>query len=145
MTGATTVPMPVPIVSILFQDRGSHAQTALTIESLREIDPNFRVFGRSTDRDIRVRRSLQTSQAVTNDEDSRAETSERSVQDARPCYQRSDSVEAEAPDESGFVAIVAEDPVRMAKGGERVGAEVGGLQTRGAGAGDVQDVLEVFV
>lgn len=33
----------------------------------------------------------------------------------------------------------------MAKGGERVGAEVGGLQTRGAGARDVQDVLEVFV
>lgn len=33
----------------------------------------------------------------------------------------------------------------MAEGGERVGAEVGGLETGGAGAGDVETVLEVFI
>jgi hypothetical protein len=33
----------------------------------------------------------------------------------------------------------------VAEGGERVGAEVGGLEARGAGAGDVEGVLEVFV
>jgi hypothetical protein len=40
---------------------------------------------------------------------------------------------------------VAQDPVGVAEGGERVGAEVGGLEARGAGAGDVEGVLEVFV
>lgn len=67
------------------------------------------------------------------------------MQNARPGNQGSDAVQAEAPDESRFVAVVAQDPVGVAEGGEGVGAEVGGLEAGGAGAGDVEAVLEVFV
>lgn len=112
---------------------------------MREIDPNLRILRRSANRDIRVRRSLQTAQPIANNENRGAEASERAVQDARPRYERSDAVQAEAPDESRFVAVVAQDPIGVAEGGERVCAEVSGLETGGAGAGDVETVLEVFV
>jgi hypothetical protein len=115
------------------------------IKSLRKIYPNLTVLRRPTNRNVRIRRSLQTPQSIANNKNRRAETPETPVQNTRPGDQRSDSVQAKAPDESGFVAVVAQDPVGVAEGGERVGAEVGGLEARGAGAGDVEGVLEVFV
>ena len=146
MTGATTVPM---LGSQQCQPKPSQSTERIIpnspIESLREIDPNLRILRRSANRDIRVRRSLQTAQAIANNENGGAEASERAIQDTRPRHERSDAVQAETPDESRFVAVVAQDPVGVAEGGERVCAEVGGLETGGAGAGDVETVLEVFV
>jgi hypothetical protein len=115
------------------------------IKSLRKIYPNLTVLRRPTNRNVRIRRSLQTPQSIANNKNRRAETPETPIQNTRPGDQRSDAVQAEAPDESCFVAVVAQDPVCVAEGGEGVGAEVGGLETGGAGAGDVEGVLEVFV
>ncbi|KAH9844601.1 hypothetical protein Tdes44962_MAKER07240 [Teratosphaeria destructans] len=67
------------------------------------------------------------------------------MQDAGPGNQGADAVQGEAPDEDGFEAVVAEDPVGVAERGEGVGAEVGGLQAGGAGAVDVQGGLEMAV
>ena len=146
MTGATTVPI---LQSQHVSPKSSRNQLNnhphSPIKSLRKIDPNLRILRRPTNRNIRIRRSLQTAQPITDDENRRAEAPERSIQDAGPGDERSDAVQAQAPDESRFVAVVAQDPVGVAEGGERVGAEVGGLETRRAGAGDVETVLEVFV
>jgi hypothetical protein len=57
------------------------------IESLRKVDPYFRVLRRSTNSDIGIRRSLQTTQPITDNEDGSAETSKRAVKNARPCYE----------------------------------------------------------
>ena len=115
------------------------------IERLREIDPDLRVLRRSTNRNIRVRRRLQTSQAIANNKDSSAESAERAIQDTGPSDQAADAVQAKAPDESGFVAVVAKYPVGVAEGRERVGAEVGGLQARRASTRNFEDVLKMFV
>jgi hypothetical protein len=115
------------------------------IKGLRKIDSYLGVLGRPTNRNIRIRRRLQTPQPISNNENRRAKAPKRPIQDARPGHQRSDAVQTETPDEGRFVAVVAQDPVGVAEGGEGVGAEVGGLQAGGAGASDIERVLEVFV
>lgn len=115
------------------------------IKSLREIDSYLTILWRPTNRNIRIRRRLQTPQPIPNNKNRRTEPPKRPVQNTRPGHQRSNAVQAEAPDESRFVAVVAQDPVGVAEGGEGVGAEVGGLEAGGAGAGDVEGVLKVFV
>lgn len=115
------------------------------IKSLRKIYPDLRVLRRPTNRNIRIRRRLQTPQAIANNKNRRTKAPKTLVQNTRPGDEGSDAVQAEAPDESRFVAVVAQDPVGVAEGGERVGAEVGGLKAGGAGTGDVEGVLEVFV
>jgi hypothetical protein len=97
------------------------------IKSLRKINPNLRILRRPTNRNIRISRRLQTPQSIPNNENRRTETPKTPIQNARPGYERSDAVETQAPDESCFVAVVAQDPVGVAERGEGVGAEVGGL------------------
>lgn len=46
------------------------------------------------------------------------------MEEAGPCDQGSDAVEAKAPDEDGLEAEVAEDPVGVAQGCEWIGAFV---------------------
>lgn len=62
---------------------------------------------------IRIGGSLQRPEAVSDHEDSSAEPPKGLVQQARPCYQSTDSVKAESPDEDGFVSKMSQDPVRM--------------------------------
>jgi len=64
---------------------------------------------------IRIRSCLQRPKTISDHEDSSTEPSEGFVQQTRPCYQSADPVEKQSPDEDGFVAIMSEDPVRMAK------------------------------
>lgn len=116
-----------------------------SIERLREIDPHFCVPRRTANSNVRVRSSLKATQTITNDEDSRAEAAERPVQNAWPGDQGADSVKDQTPDERRFVSPVSQDPIGVAERGKRVGAEVSGLEAGGASAGDVEDVLEVFV
>ena len=115
------------------------------IKSLREVYSYLTIFWRPTNRNIGIRRRLQTPQPIANNKNRRAKAPKRPIQNTRPGHEGSDAVQAEAPDESRFVAVVAQDPVGVAERGERVGAEVGGLKARGARARDVQAVLEVFV
>ncbi len=67
------------------------------------------------------------------------------MEDARPCDQGSNTVEAETPDEDRLEAIVSQDPVCMAKRCEGVGAEVGRLQTSGASTVNTERDLEMLV
>lgn len=124
-------------------DRRKHSPD--TIERLRSIDPNLRVLRRTADGNVWVRSSLKTPQPVTDDEYGSAETSEAAMQNAWPSNQGANAIEAKTPDEDDLEAVVAEQPVGVAEGGERVGAEVGGLQAGGAGFGDAEGVLEVLV
>jgi hypothetical protein len=59
------------------------------IERLREVDTNLRVLRRTANGDVRIRSCFQGPKAVTNDENSRTETAERSIEDAWPCCQLS--------------------------------------------------------
>lgn len=118
---------------------------ANTVESLREVDTNLRVLWRTADGDVWVRSGFEATKAITDDENGRAEASERAVEDTWPCDKRADAVQAQSPDERCFVAVMAQNPVGVAERSQRIRAEVGCLQTRRACTGDVQDVLKMFV
>ncbi|KAI3478877.1 hypothetical protein L1887_59112 [Cichorium endivia] len=117
---------------------------ANTVESLREVDTNLRVLWRTADGDVWVRSGFEATKAITDDENGRTEASERAVEDTWPCDKRADAVQAQSPDESCFVAVMAQNPVGVAERSQRIRAEVGCLQTRRACTGDVQDVLKMF-
>lgn len=116
-----------------------------SIERLREIDSHLSISGWAADSDVRIRSSLKATQSITDDEDSRAEAAERSVQNAWPGDQGADSIKKQTPDERRFVSPVSQDPIGVTERGERVGAEVSCLEAGRTSAGDVEDVLEVFV
>ena len=67
--------------------------------------------------DVWVCCCFKRTQAVPNDENSCAETSERATNKAGPGDQGPESIQAETPDKDGLVAIMAEDPVGVAKRG----------------------------
>lgn len=79
-----------------------------TVESLGEVDTDLRVSRRPADGDIWIRRGFQGSKSITDDEDSCAEPAERSIYQARPCYQGANAVEAEAPYEDDLEAVVSQ-------------------------------------
>jgi hypothetical protein len=47
------------------------------IESLRKVDTDLRVLRRPTNRNVRIRRRLQTTQSISDNENGSAEASER--------------------------------------------------------------------
>lgn len=130
------------------QDGGHDRADA--IEGLGDVDSDFGVLGRSadcseprsahlayTDRDwcwdakdhveptgdIRVGSCLERAQAVADDEDADAKAGEGAVQDGRDGEQGAQSVEEEAPDEDGSIAVVPKDPGGVPKRSQGVGAD----------------------
>lgn len=73
--------------------------------------------------DERIRGRLERSQAVANNEDGKAKATKALCLDAGNRDQGTDSVEAEAPNEDGAVAIVSQDPGGVADGRQRIGTE----------------------
>ena len=114
---------------------GAHHR-ANRIEALREIDSQLGVAGWPADSDIGVCSGFEGAETAADDEGRAAEAAEGALEGGRPHHEGADAVEAESEHEDCFVAEVAQDPIRVAEGGQRVGAEVGGLQAGGAGAGD---------
>lgn len=130
------------------QDGGHDRADA--IEGLGDVDSNFGVLGRAADcsesrsahlahadrswwwdyrdnveptGDVRVGSCLERTQAVADDEDADAEAGEGAVQDGRDGQQGAKSVEEEAPDEDGSIAVVPQDPGGVPKRSQGVGAD----------------------
>ena len=94
---------------------------------------------------VRISCRLQRAEAASDDERGTAEAAKAPLERGGPHEECANAVEDEAEDEGGAVAEAAEDKVGIAERGEGVGAKVGCLEAGGAGAGDVEGVLEVFV
>lgn len=132
------------------QDGGHDRADA--IEGLGDVDSDFGVLGRAADcderrsalnprlrwcippevnvmdqvgptGDVRVGSCLERTQAVADDEDADAEAGEGAVQDGRDGQQGAKSVEEEAPDEDGSIAVVPQDPGGVPKRSQGVGAD----------------------
>lgn len=116
-----------------------------TIESLREIDSDFRVLGGTTNCEVRIGCCFKRSKPTAHDEGGPAEAAKRSVHKAWPGDQSADTVQEETPNEDGLVAPVSQQPVCMAKGGKWVGTKVSCLESGRARACDTKRLLEVFV
>lgn len=73
-------------------------------------------------RDEGVCGRLQRAQAISDDEDGRAEAPERLGFDAGNGNQGADGIEREAPDEDSFVRVVSQNPGGVSERSKRVGA-----------------------
>lgn len=92
--------------------------------------------GRQTGQ-VGIGRRLERPQPGANDERCAAEPAEGLVQASGPHAQSADAVQDKPEDEDGLVTKVAQDPVGIAKGGERVcaGLVSGGHEERTSHAG----------
>ncbi|CAK5283555.1 unnamed protein product [Mycena citricolor] len=78
---------------------------------------------------VRVCRSLQTPEPTPNDKRRSTKSTETALERRGPHQERTDTLEHQSEDEDGTVAVVAQDPVAVAQRRERVGTEVGRLET----------------
>lgn len=84
------------------------------------------------------------------------------MEEARPCNQGADTIEAKAEDENWLVAIMSKDPICVTEGSKGIGTwhpavsedssievwyatKVGGLQTTRSGSRYSEGILEVFI
>lgn len=90
--------------------------------------------------DIRVGSRLKRTKTVADDENADAKAGEGAVQDGRDCQQGAKTVQEEAPDEDGSIAVVPQDPGGVTKRSQGVCAD-GSDNVSGELTGDGKSTL----